>query len=614
MDFKNVANMIIKSIGGEKNVEYVTHCMSRLRFVLKDESKADDTAVERIKGVKGLMKQGGQYQIIIGGEVANVFNALPTNIKSSSSNNEIKSQNKNIKYYFNTIFDYISGSLTAALPAIIGCGMVKLLLVILAQLKLDGNSTYQVLNIIGETGFYFLPIIIAYTSAKKLNTDVILSMVVSAILVHPALIEAMAGDGLSFLGIPIHSTSYSAAVIPPLFGSALVKFTLPLVDKVTPGWTNAIFKPLLTLLICIPIMLIALAPLGAFIGDGLTSVTAILQDFSPWLTMTVLSALMPLLIITGMHHAFDPIMFANFAGPGYDGLFLPIMLATNFALGAACLAVGIKSRDKEFKSVAFSSAISASIAGITEPGLFAVLLRLKRPLIGAMIGSAAAGLFVGIFNVTSHALASPGALSMIQFISPVNDSNFTNAIIVAIISTVVGFISAYVLGFKDVNENEEINDTKDLQKEVVQSPIKGELMPITSVSDATFSKKLLGEGVAIIPSEGKVYAPFDGVIKIMFKTGHAIGLESETGLEMLIHVGIDTVKMEGKGFNIIVKEGDKVKKGDLLLEFDIDLIKKHNYEVTTPIILTNLQATGRQLTILQDVGAVDNSNAIFEIK
>lgn len=605
MDTKKVASKIIDEIGGTQNVKFVTHCMSRLRFVLKDEKLANDANIEQIDGVKGLIKQGGQYQIIIGGEVSEVFKELPQNIQQSDENenkNEVKKE-RSIKHYGSAIFDYVSGSLTAALPVIIGSGMVKLLVAILGLFGLAENPTVQVLNIIGDVGLYFLPIYVAYAAATKLNTDKLLAIAVSALLVHPTLIEAFAGDGLSFLGLPIYSTNYAYSVIPPLFATWVLKYVLKLVDRITPGWTKSIFRPMLALIITVPIVLIIFGPLGAIAGEGLVKLTEIADQFSPWLTKAVLSALMPLLIITGMHHAFDPIMFANFAGPGYDSFFLPMMLATNFAMTGATLAVTLKTKDKNFKSISASSALSAGVAGITEPALFGVLLRLKRPLIAAMIGSGVGGIFVGLFSIKSYVLASPGLIAIIQFIAPDNSANIIYAIIVAAISLVVGFIMVYVLGFKDVgaanNESalkqEDNKDVNVLAGNSVVSPIEGSYIPLEQIKDATFAQKLLGDGVAILPTDGKVYSPVDGEIQVMFKTGHAIGIKSTDGDEILIHVGMDTVTLEGQGFTPKVKNGEKVKIGQLLLEFDVDFILREGLEIVTPIIVTNLGATNRKL-------------------
>ena len=436
--------------------------------------------------------------------------------------------------------------------------MVKLLVAILGLMNLGNNPTVEVLNIIGDVGFYFLPIYVAYVAATKINTDIVLSMAVSAILLHPSLIAALSGDGLSFFGLPIYATSYASAVIPPLFATWVLKMVLKGVDKITPGWTKSIFRPMLALMITIPIVLIVFAPLGAIIGEGLVKITEVSQSFSPWLTMTVLAALMPLLIMTGMHHAFDPIMFANFAGPGYDGLFLPLMLATNFALTGSIIAVALKTKNTKFKTVAVSSAISAGVAGITEPGLFGVVLRLKRPLFASMIGSGIAGLFVGIFNIKSYALASPGLIAMIQFIDPDGSSNFMNAVIVAVIGLVSGFIFTYLLGFEGIEDTTDKSEAEQSQSKAastVGSPMNGEFVLLENINNATFAQKLLGDGVAIVPSEGKVYSPVNGTVQVMFKTGHAIGLLSDNGDELLIHVGMDTVKLEGRGFSPKVKDG-----------------------------------------------------------
>ncbi|HGF7939804.1 TPA: glucose PTS transporter subunit IIA [Enterococcus faecium] len=597
MDVKKTAVEIVKAVGGTQNIQSATHCMSRLRLVLKNDSLADDSEVENIDGVKGIMKQGGQYQIIIGGEVSEVFNHLPKGLRNDEDVEDLK-QDKSIKGYLSAIFDYISGSLTGALPVILGGGMVKLLVAILGLMNLGNNPTVEVLNIIGDVGFYFLPIYVAYVAATKINTDIVLSMAVSAILLHPSLIAALSGDGLSFFGLPIYATSYASAVIPPLFATWVLKMVLKGVDKITPGWTKSIFRPMLALMITIPIVLIVFAPLGAIIGEGLVKITEVSQSFSPWLTMTVLAALMPLLIMTGMHHAFDPIMFANFAGPGYDGLFLPLMLATNFALTGSIIAVALKTKNTKFKTVAVSSAISAGVAGITEPGLFGVVLRLKRPLFASMIGSGIAGLFVGIFNIKSYALASPGLIAMIQFIDPDGSSNFMNAVIVAVIGLVSGFIFTYLLGFEGIEDTTDKSEAEQSQSKAastVGSPMNGEFVLLENINDATFAQKLLGDGVAIVPSEGKVYSPVNGTVQVMFKTGHAIGLLSDNGDELLIHVGMDTVKLEGRGFSPKVKDDDKATKGQLLLEFDRELLIKEGFDITTPIIVTNLAVTNKTI-------------------
>lgn len=600
MDTKKIASEIVTAVGGTKNIQSATHCMTRLRLVLKDESLASDSTVENIDGVKGLMKQGGQYQIIIGGEVANVFSSLPKTIQGEEEI-ESKKQDRSLKSYTSSIFDYISGSLTGALPVILGSGMIKLLVSVLAIFHITDTPTVNVLNIIGDVGFYFLPIYIAYTAAMKLNIDVVLSMAVSALLVHPTLIEALSGNGLSFLNIPIYATSYTYSVVPPLLATWVLKYVLIGVDKITPSWSKSIFRPMLALLITVPVVLIIFAPLGAIIGEGLVRITDVAQQYSPWLTKAILSALMPLLIFTGMHHAFDPIVISSLANQGVDNFFFPMMLANNFALTGATLAVAIKSKNKNMKSIGFSSVISAGVAGITEPALFGVLIRLKRPLISAMIGSGIAGIFVGLLNLKAYVFASPGLIALIQFISPDQPSNILNAAIVAIIALVSAFLLTLILKFEDVgtstNNKSDGNlpDTIIQEKAIVASPLTGTVVSIEDVNDATFAQKLLGDGTAIVPTVGKVYSPVDGIIQVMFKTGHAIGILSDSGDELLIHVGMDTVKLEGKGFSPKVKDGERVIKGQLLLEFDIELLKKEGFDVTTPVVVTNLSTSNKRI-------------------
>lgn len=619
-----MAEKIVQTVGGVNNIEDVTHCSTRLRLVLKNDSKANDQKLEAIDGVFGIMKKGGQLQIIVGEEVGDVYKEVEslTGQLDSAVNKEKQPKNeKGIKIKINNFFDTLSGCLTPTIPALIGGGMLKLINIILGLLNLDQTSTYRVIEIMGDTVFYFLPILLAYTASKKLKTDTLLSIVVVAVMIHPSLIELMGGKGaVTFLTLPITSATYSSSVIPAILAVWVVSKVAPLVDKITPGWTRNVIRPLLILLICIPLVLIVFGPLGAILGDGLSKIAAASQEVAPWATMMVLSAVMPLLIMTGMHHALNPIMFAGFASVGFDVLYLPAMLAPNFAQAAACLAVAFKSKNKDLKSVATTSAITALAAGVTEPALFGVTLRLKKPFIATIIGSGVAGLFVGLFHIKSYAILAPSLLSIIQFISPDENSNFIYAIIAAAISLVVTFILTLVIGFEDLEDTtkkkEMVTDNSEVAAalEQIGSPIKGQIVPLEEVDDAAFSKKMLGEGLAIIPSEGEVYAPFDGTVKVMFQTGHAIGLESDTGIELLIHVGLDTVKLEGEGFTPRVKTGDKVRKGQLLLTFDIEDIKEKGYDLITPVVITNLTTTGKKLYCTKEQEQVDLTSMLFELQ
>ncbi len=613
MDYKKSADKILKDVGGTKNVDYVTHCMTRLRFGLKDESKAKGKEIEKIDGVKGVMSQSGQYQVIIGSDVTNVFAALPDSIKDGDSvESESKPKEKlTPKVIFKNILDYLSSSITAALGVIIGSGMIKLLLVILDLIGVQHNSTYNLLTILGDTGFYFLPLVLAYTAAKKLKTDPALSIVVSAFLIHPNLISMLAKGDVTFLKVPVYSTTYASSIIPPLLATWLLSLIIPLVDKFTPNWSKTILNPMLSLLITVPIVLVIFAPIGAIIGQGLSIITTTMTNYVPWLTMGIVAAFLPLLVIAGLHHAFDPIYLSSFAKVGYDPLFLPMMLAMNFSITAAVLVVGIKSKDSKKESLAYSSAVSAGLAGITEPGLFGVLLKNKKALRSAMLGSGVGGVLVGLLHLKIFAAVSPGVIAMVSFVSKKYPANIIYALIVAVVSFIAAFIFTW-LAYKE--ETEDNGNSIKLNNHSVLAPIEGKVIPLEQVKDATFADKLLGDGIAIEPSEGKVYSPVDGTVQVMYKTGHAIGLLSDSGDEILIHIGLDTVKLEGKGFEKIAKQGEHVKAGQLLLKFDMPFIQKQGYDLTTPIVVTNLDSTGKKIVENNKSQEIGSSMPIFDIQ
>ncbi|PAF22123.1 PTS beta-glucoside transporter subunit EIIBCA [Terribacillus saccharophilus] len=608
MDKKKVASDIVDAIGGEQNIVELKHCMTRLRFVLEDEGLIKENEIEKIDGVAGTMKKGGQYQVIIGSNVISVYEEIEkqTNFKipDSTANDVQQKRNWTLKGMLNSLLDFLVGCLTPAIPVVIGFGMLKLVNILISLAGFEDTSTYNLLDIIGDTGFYFIPLVIAYTASKKLNTDTVLSLIITSVLLHPRLVELMqSGETISFLKVPVYASNYAYSVIPALLATWVLSIVLPRVDKITPGWTKTIFKPLLALMITIPLVLIVFAPLGAMIGSVVSQIFDASRGNLPWLTMMVLTALLPIIIMTGMHHAINPIVFTSLATIGYDNLLLPAMLATNFAQAAASFAVALKSKNKNLKSVASAAAISASVAGITEPALFGVTLRLKRPLIAVMIGSGVAGLLVGILDLKAYVFASPGLISIIQFISPSGMSNFISAVIVVVVSSVLTFILTYVIGFKDLEDNtnfsnsSEKSNLKETGDYEVQSPMSGDIVRLEDVNDSTFSKKLLGDGIAIHPSEGKVYAPFDGTVQVMFQTGHAIGLKSDAGDELLIHVGLDTVKLDGKGFTPHVDNNAVIQKGDLLLEFDMEMIRAAGFDLITPLIFTNLKDNKMKLEI-----------------
>lgn len=568
MDYENTAKKILQRVGGKDNVINLVHCMTRLRFTLKDESIVDDEAVKKTKGVMGIMKKGGQYQIIIGNDVGNVFNELNKLGNFSNEVKEVPAKSNEKKNIFTMLMDTISGIMAPVIPAIIGAAMIKVLLTLLPMIGVlsTNGQTYQLLSVIGDGAFFFMPVLIAISASKKFGTNMYYAASIALIMLHPNLITLMntahdAGQTVKFLKyIPVTYASYSYSVIPIILAVYSLRYVERFVDKITPVVTKNFLKPMLVVLIEAPIALIILGPLGAICGNGLSTVVYAIHDKLGFIAIGLVAGVYPFVVMAGMHHAFTPIKLGMIATTGYENFICIGELCSNMAQGAASLAVALRSKNKDFKQIAGSSAFSALFAGITEPALYGVTLRLKRPMLGACIGGAVGGLVGGFFQMKCFGIAT------------------------------------LIIGFEDiVDEDDDLDFVEEsnaqlLDNEIsITSPVEGKVIPLTEVKDPTFSQEILGKGAAIIPEKGVVYAPFDGKVDAVFETGHALGLVSEDGVELLIHVGIDTVNLKGKYFTPKKKSGDTMKKGDILLEFDIDKIKADGYDVTTPIIISNTE-------------------------
>lgn len=609
MDYANVAKKILEKIGGESNVNSVQHCMTRLRFTLKDESKADDEAIRKIKGVMGVTKQGGQYQVIIGNNVGNCYKEL---LKLGNFQEGTSDKNAEKKGLFNTILDVVSGCMSATMPAIIGAGMIKVLLVILPMLGIlaETSQTYIILSALGDATFYFLPLILCISASKKFNINPYILAAVIAVMVYPDFIGLVdAGEKISLFGLPVASASYAYSVIPVIMMAWVMTYVEKLADKITPAVTKNFLKPMLTLLIALPIALVVIGPIGYYAGEMLSSAMVFVYDKAGWLAIAIMSALMPLLVMTGMHWAFVPLSLMNINNPnvGFDTLLLVGMLGSNLAQASSCLAVFLKSKNKDLKQVAGASSISAFLAGVTEPAMYGVTLKYKKPLYACMIAGGVSGLYAGFVGLKCYVFATPALISLVQFIDPNGGSNFINALIVVAITVSVSFTLTWIFGFEDPANKEDDEETTEevaVEKEevisssVVLSPIEGKAVSLKQVNDITFSEEIMGKGVAIIPTVGRAVSPVNGTVSALFETKHAIGLTADNGAEILIHIGLDTVKLGGKHFTSHVKTGDKVKAGDLLVEFDIKAIKEEGYETITPVLVTNTDSYNDVLALI----------------
>lgn len=611
MDYVDVSKKIISAVGGADNISSATHCMTRLRLVLKDQGKADDSKVQNIKGVKSVIKQGGQYQVVIGNEVSNLFKEFSKlgKFAEDGGGDAPKAEGPVIQ----RLFGFVAGCLTPMLPAMLGTGMLKVVLTLLTTLNIVSatDATYQIFYSIADGFFYFLPIFLGWSIAKKVNGSVPMYMAVGALLCYPDLVAMMGGTLESateygtFLGmgctylfgvIPVIETTYTSSVVPMLLMAPVMKWAEDFADRVSPNVLKAFLKPLLFFLICTPVVMILLGPIGGVIGNVMAAGFNAMYNAVPWLTVGVLSALMPFIVMTGMHYALIPLFMNNLATLGFDVVVLVTMFCSNICQGGAAFGVAAKTKDIETRSEGIACGISAAVAGVTEPALYGINLRYMTPMIGAVAGAGISGLLAGISGVKGYSMGgSPSFLSLITFIG--GDNPYHSVIwgaVCGVLGIAISFAVSFIL-FKDpVAQSAGAEDasgsagqTPAVSDETVVSPVTGQVKPLSEVEDDAFSSGALGQGIALVPSEGKVYAPVDGEVTTFFPTGHAIGLQSDGGAEVLIHVGMDTVKLDGKGFTPKVSQGSRVKKGDLLLEFDLDLIKKEGYSTVTPMIITN---------------------------
>ena len=597
MNYENLAKEILKNVGGQENVSNLTHCATRLRFNLKDVSKANTETIKKTKGVMGVVDKGGQYQVIIGNDVNHVYKEIMkiANIEGNSESKEVDDRKTVAK-----VIDTITGIFTPILPAITAAGMMKAVLALLTAFKLisTDSQSYQIFNFMADAAFYFLPIFLANSAAKKFKCNPYLAMMLGGILLHPTFVTMVntakkTGESLAIFGLPITLASYSSSVLPIILGVWFMSYVEPIADKISPKAIKFFTKPLITAVVSGIVILVVIGPIGYIVSDKVGLGIKTLESYASWLVPTLLGGLTPLLVMTGTHYGLIPIGINNRMTMGYDTIIYPGMLASNVSQGGAALAVAIKSKNKEIKQLASSAGITA-VCGITEPALYGVNLRFKTPLYASMIGGAAGGLFLGLFRVSNYSGGSPGFLTLPSYIGGESMMNFVYACIGAVISVVVAFVAGLILykdkveAIEDENLEEVAVDKAPLMNKItIASPLKGEVVPLTEVKDETFASEMMGKGIAINPTEGKVVSPINGTVQMIFKTKHAIGLKSEDGAEILIHIGMDTVQLDGKHFTAHVKDGDKVKVGDTLVEFDMDAIKKEGYELVTPVIITN---------------------------
>jgi len=597
MSYQNFAKEIVQLVGGEQNIASVVHCATRLRFKLKDPNKANKQTLQNLDGVLSVVENGGQFQVVIGSHVSAVYKEIT---KFSNIGAATTSKDESKGSIRAQIFDIISGSFSPLLGAIAGAGMLKVLLNILVMTGVISaeSGTYLILSAAANAVFYFLPIFMGITISAKLGASPYVGGAIGAALLEPNFTNLLkdTGDVSDFLGIPVVLMNYSSSVFPIFIAIGSYVVLERFLKKIIHKDIQMFLVPMLSLMIIVPLTVIALGPFGIYVGNGVGQGISFLSTKSGILTGAIMGGAWAFVVLTGLHVGLSPIVLANVANGG-DPL-LAMASASIFAQVGVAFGIFLKAKDKTIKSFAGSTLLPGALSGVTEPILYGLILRNKRTIPYIIIAGAVGGAIIGFVGAKTMALALPSLLSIPAYTPLVPYT------IGALISFAAATIMTLIFGYEDkkkidveeiVEENKVEAGETIIKKEAIVSPLTGVIKPLADVDDPVFSSAAMGKGIAIEPTVGNAVSPVNGIVTIVFPTGHAIGITSDEGAEILIHIGINTVQLEGKYYTSVVKQGDRVNQGDLLVNFDIEKIKEAGYPVTTPVIITN---TDRYIDII----------------
>lgn len=614
--YETLAKEILNYVGGKDNVNSLTHCITRLRFKLKEESIAQDEALKNLEGVVTVMKSAGQYQVVIGNQVQDVYEQLAPLLHAEQPQTVQDAEKEKLLDRF---VDIISGIFQPILGIMAACGMIKGLNMLFMTLGLYAETSggYMIINAIGDALFTFLPLFLGYTSARKFGLKPMVGLVIGGIMCYPG-IQSSALSGslkplytmfegtmfaspvyIDFFGIPVISMDYTSTVIPVIFIVYFASKCEKLFSKFVPDLVKFFFVPMLTLLVALPIGFLLIGPVATF-GSKIIAETIIsIRNVSPMLAGGLVGLTWQILVIFGLHWGFIPVYINNIVTNGYDNVMMPFFACT-FATSAVILVIMLKTRDRKMKELCLPNFISG-IFGVTEPGIYGILLPLKKPFIISCIAGGIGGAFYGFCNFRKFSMGGMGIFEFPAMMEP--DGSWGN-LLVAVSGVLLTMIAAVILMLLFYREKEAgqsdktMLDTKEHEKSVedtpallediaICSPLKGDVLELAQVEDAAFSAGILGKGCAIVPDEGEVYAPADGVLTTLFPTKHALGITSDDGVEVLIHIGLNTVQLNGEGFTAYVQQGERVSRGQHLLSFDLAELKDKGYCLQTPVIITN---------------------------
>ena len=620
-DYDKLAVDIIKAVGGKENIVKASRCATRLRLVLKETTNEAKENVSNLTGVITVVESGGQFQVVIGTHVGKVFDKVASelNLDSNTIEDEPKAS------ILNRIIATMSAVFAPFIYILAAAGILQgcLILINMANPSFSSTGTYEVLSFMSWAPFTFLPIFIAITASKHFKCNAFIAVACCAALVSPTWAEIASrianGESVRFLGISLAETTYTSSVLPPLFLVWILSYVERFVDKKLPEVIKSLFTPFICMIVMVPLTILVIGPLSDSLATGIANGYNYLYNLAPAVAAAVIGGLWQVVVIFGVHWGVTPMCLANYDLYGMD-TFQAFQTMAVIAQAGAVFGVFVKARNKQTKNIALSAGVTG-IFGITEPAIYGVNLRFKKPFICGCIAGAIGAVVGSFFNIAYYAYAGlPGLLTVVNSITPDNPKSIIGMLLGAAISFFGAIALVQIVGIGEKETNEEKQDKKieegqpilNMGVNVIKSPISGKIIELEKVDDPVFSSGAMGKGIAIEPMDNKVYAPFNGTIEFIAETKHAIGLLSEDGVEVLIHVGMDTVKMQGRGFNVKTSVNSKIKAGDLLLEFDRNAIEKEGYSLITPVVITN--ADNYEDNVLCINEEVKNGREIINLK
>ncbi|MBS4956933.1 MAG: beta-glucoside-specific PTS transporter subunit IIABC [Clostridium sp.] len=623
-DYEKLAVDIINAVGGKKNIIKASRCATRLRLVLKETTNEAKENVSALTGVITVVENGGQFQVVIGTHVGKVFDKVASELNLDSSVIEEDAPKASV---LNRIIATMSAVFAPFIYILAAAGILQgcLILINMVSPSFSSTGTYEVLSFMSWAPFTFLPIFIAITASKHFKCNMFIAVACCAALVSPTWAEIAAriadGESIRFLGISLAETTYTSSVLPPLFLVWILSYVERFVDKKLPEVIKALFTPFICMVVMVPLTILVIGPLSDSLATAIANGYNYLYNLAPSVAAAVIGGLWQIVVIFGVHWGVTPMCLANYDLYGMD-TFQAFQTMAVIAQAGAVFGVFIKARNKQTKNIALSAGVTG-IFGITEPAIYGVNLKFKKPFICGCIAGAVGAVVGSFFNIAYYAYAGlPGMLTVVNAITPDNSKSIIGMLLGAAISFVGAIILVQIIG---IGEKETESKKEDKSVEVkegqpvlntevkeIKSPISGKVIELEKVNDPVFSSGAMGKGVAIEPLDNKVYAPVNGTIEFIADTKHAIGLLSEDGIEVLIHVGMDTVKMNGRGFNVKTAVNSKIKEGDLLLEFDRDIIEKEGYSLITPVVITNADNYEDKILCINE--EVKNGMSIINLK